>query len=181
MGNLITIAEVEGPKADFIKSVLETHGITVFVENPHTSSILGRQMAITARIQVPEDQIDKAQEILQTIEESQIKDDIDSYDDFEYDRTGRLTKLTRIVNIVSLIGLLFFLVGTSLFFTNLPKNVRMTDAGSVEAYRQQQEINKSKVCISMAGAALSGLGTVMITLRIIIYLWTRHGTRMFLC
>ena len=180
MGNLITIAEVEGPKADFIKSVLETHGITVFVENPHTSSILGRQMAITARIQVPEDQIDKAQEILQTIEESQVKDDIDSYDDFEYDRTGRLTKLTRIVNIVSLIGLLFFLVGTSLFFTNLPKNVRMTE-GSVEAYRQQQEINKSRISIAMAGAYLSGLGTVMITLRIIIYLWTPHGTRMFLC
>ena len=50
MGNLVTIAEVEGPKADFIKSVLETHGITVFVDSAHTSSILGRQMAITAKM-----------------------------------------------------------------------------------------------------------------------------------
>jgi len=180
MGNLITIAEVEGPKADFIKSVLETHGITVFVENPHTSSILGRQMAITAKIRVPEDQIDKAQEILQTTEESQVKEKIDFYDDFEYDGTSRLTKLTRIVNIISLIGLLFLLVGTGLFFTNLPKNVSMTDAGSIKAYRQQQEINKSRANISMAGAALSGLGTVMVTLRIIIYLRPRQSRRMFL-
>ena len=33
MEDLITVAEVEGHKAGFIQSVLESHGITVFVEN----------------------------------------------------------------------------------------------------------------------------------------------------
>ena len=66
MEDLITVAEVEGHKAGFIQSVLESHGITVFVENENASSMLP-YLAIPAKIRVPKDQVAKAQEALQAI------------------------------------------------------------------------------------------------------------------
>ena len=66
MEDLITVAEVEGHKAGFIQSVLESQGITVFVENENASIMLP-YLAIPAKIRVPKDQVAKAREALQAI------------------------------------------------------------------------------------------------------------------
>ena len=66
MGDLITVAEVEGQKAAFVASLLESHGLNVFIENENTSNMLP-YLAILAKIRVPKDQVTKAQEVLQAI------------------------------------------------------------------------------------------------------------------
>ena len=64
MEQLITIAEVEGHQASYIASLLESHGLTVFIENENTSSMLPH-LAIPAKLRVPKDQAAKALDILQ--------------------------------------------------------------------------------------------------------------------
>jgi len=62
--NFITITEVEGQKADLIKSILESHGITVFTENVNTSNMLP-YLDIPVKIQIPKEQSERAINILQ--------------------------------------------------------------------------------------------------------------------
>ena len=66
MGDLITVAEVEGHRVAFVASILESHGLTVFVENENTSNMLP-YLVTAAKIQVPKEQAVKAQEVLQAI------------------------------------------------------------------------------------------------------------------
>lgn len=66
MEDLITVAEVEGHRAAIIASALESHGLTVFLENENTSNLLPH-LAIPAKIRVPKDQAAQAQEVLQAI------------------------------------------------------------------------------------------------------------------
>jgi len=66
MEDLVTIAEVDGNRASLMASILESHGLTAFIENENTSTMLPH-LAIPAKIQVPRDQVVKAQEALQAI------------------------------------------------------------------------------------------------------------------
>ncbi len=66
MDNLVTVAEVDGSRAAIIASILESHGLTVFVENENASVMLPH-LVIPAKVRVPEDQVVKAQEVLQAI------------------------------------------------------------------------------------------------------------------
>jgi len=64
MDNLVTVAEVDGCRAAIMASILESHGLTVFIENENTSTMLPH-LAIPAKIRVPRDQVIRAQEALQ--------------------------------------------------------------------------------------------------------------------
>ncbi len=66
MADLVTIAEVEGHRASYVASILESHGLTVFIENENASSMLPH-LSIGAKLRVPKDQVAKAQEALQAI------------------------------------------------------------------------------------------------------------------
>ena len=66
MDDLVTITEVEGHRASYVASILESHGLTVFIEDENTSSMLPN-LPIGAKLRVPKDQVAKAQEVLQAI------------------------------------------------------------------------------------------------------------------
>ena len=83
MGNLVTIAEVESHQVAIIKSALEVHGVTVFVDNANMNNLFGHLTLIPAKIQVSEDQIKKAQRVLQAIKEDEVTEDIEFDDDKE--------------------------------------------------------------------------------------------------
>ena len=68
----VTIAEVESLQADIFKGILESHGLTVFVENANTSNMLPHlAMTNPAQVQVPSDQVEKAQQILADMEDEE--------------------------------------------------------------------------------------------------------------
>jgi len=66
MDNLVTVAEVDGSRAAIMASILESHGLTVFIENENTSVMLPH-LIIPAKLRVPRDQVIRAQEVLQEI------------------------------------------------------------------------------------------------------------------
>jgi hypothetical protein len=66
MDNLVTVAEVDGSRAAIMASILESHGLTVFIENEN-SSVMLPHLVIPAKIRVPRDQVAKAQEVLQAM------------------------------------------------------------------------------------------------------------------
>jgi len=66
MDNLVTIAEVDGSRAAIMAAILESHGLTVFIENENASVMLPH-LIVPAKIRVPKDQEIKAQEVLQAI------------------------------------------------------------------------------------------------------------------
>jgi hypothetical protein len=66
MEDVVIVAEVEGHRAAMIVSVLESHDLTVFVENESSSNMLPF-LAIPVKIRVPKEQVARAQEVLQSI------------------------------------------------------------------------------------------------------------------
>lgn len=66
MDNLVTITELEGHRAAYLASILESHGLTVFIENENASNMLPH-LPIGAKLRVPKDQVAKAQELLKAI------------------------------------------------------------------------------------------------------------------
>jgi hypothetical protein len=66
MDDLVIIAEVEGHRASYVASILESHGLTVFIENENASNMLPN-LPVGAKLRVPKDQVAKAQEALQAI------------------------------------------------------------------------------------------------------------------
>ncbi len=66
MEDVVIVAEVEGHRAAMIVSVLESHDLTVFVEDESSSNMLPF-LAIPVKIRVPKEQAARAQEVLQSI------------------------------------------------------------------------------------------------------------------
>ena len=66
MEDFVIITEVEGHRASYVASILESHGLTVFIENENASNMLPN-LPIGAKLRVPKDQVAQALEALQAI------------------------------------------------------------------------------------------------------------------
>ncbi len=66
MEDFVIVAEVEGYRASYVASILESYGLTVFIENENASNMLPN-LPISAKLRVPRDQVAKAQEALEGI------------------------------------------------------------------------------------------------------------------
>ncbi len=192
MEDLVTIAEVKGHEADYIKSVLESHGVTVFVDNANMNYMTRLQM-VPAKIQVPKDQADNAQKVMQTIGKQEDKPGIELDEYSDWIRTHRFKKTMSILKVV---GSALFVVGLFLFVTGLPTvtvNDVMEDATRTtepdgprtnmsygDARRQQQEINASRFNRSVFGIILAGFGMLLLSIPLSKYLPNRSKGREYI-
>ena len=66
MDSMVMVAEVEGYRASFVASILESHGLNVFIENENATNMLPLAN-MYAKVCVPQKQVEKAKEILESI------------------------------------------------------------------------------------------------------------------